>query len=71
MKQTIVAIMPPEGKEWIERYWDNRMFLAEAQMNGELLTLKEFQERYNADEINFNNTLIRFIEVNLQVIGCK
>lgn len=54
----------------LRRIEDNQ-FIEVAKLYGELLTLKDFQSKYNDDEINFDTSIIRFIETELEVISCK
>jgi len=50
---------------------DNSLWIQLCKQYGEILTLEEFSYKYNADEINFEKTCIRFIEAELEVISCK
>lgn len=73
MKQTIVAIITPNIHNYIEDIESitNESYIREAKQHGEIISLKEFQSRYNADEIDFNSTIIRFIEAELEVKTVK
>lgn len=68
MKQTIVAINSTKDTSNTE---DNNSFLECAKRYGEVLTIDEFQRRYNADEIDFTGTFIRLFEAELEVKAVK
>jgi hypothetical protein len=68
MKQTIVAINSTKDTSNTE---NNTSFIECAKRYGEIITIDEFQRRYNEDELDFSDTIIRFIEAELEVIGCK
>lgn len=76
MKQTIVAIysikLNSKDNEANQiKNISNKEFLSYCTTNGEILTLNDFEQRFNLDELDFSDTIIRFIEAELEVIGCK
>lgn len=74
MKQIIVAIhnvFTDKDQVKANKEGNNEAWLKVCKEYGEILTLNEFAYRYNADEINFEKTCIRFIEVELEVKSCK
>lgn len=74
MKQTIVAIYNVStDKDQVKAHKgsNNQLWLDLCKQYGEILSLEEFAYKYNADEINFNKTCIRFIEAELEVKAVK
>lgn len=74
MKQTIVAIYNVStDKDQVKanKVSNNQQWLEICKQYGEIISLDEFAYKYNADEINFNKTCIRFIEAELEVKSCN
>ena len=46
------------------RYWDDEQFITVAEEQGSVYSLEGFQNAYNNDENNQNNTLLRIINPN-------
>lgn len=65
MTATIVAIL--NANLYHSFNMTDKEMIKETKQNGTILSLKEFQEAYNADEIDFHTTYIRFIEAELEV----
>jgi hypothetical protein len=50
-----------------EAYWqdlDDETFIAEAEVQGGIYTLKRFEEAYNEETISTTNTIIRILNKN-------
>lgn len=43
--------------------WDDEKFIAEAEIQGTIYTLKGFQKAFNLKEINSSSNIIRFINI--------
>ena len=70
MKQTIVVVIDCckiQSRDKIEALSNDRLIKHKA---ARVHSLKDFQEMYNDEFIDFENTLIRFIEAELEVKAC-
>jgi len=65
MKQTFVAVVDIDT---IDKYASDKEYIKQAQAQGSLYTLREFEEALNDDDIHLSNEFIRFVNVSVEVI---
>ena len=63
MKETRVYLVDLTKIEYSisPRYWDDEQFITVSEEQGSVYSLEGFQNAYNNDENNQNNTIIRII----------